>query len=389
MDAAKVVDLIMDDQIGGSDEKPRYRGVTCKKYGDASRYNAAFSLLGDRFSLGGFDTADQAAAAWDVVAWKAGRDDLNMLKLGAAPPSPSKDDLKRLAKKLRDNMRLRGLNHVQLQRTGLDVDVIDLATKNIIFRAHKKNVPPPVSLGDFPVSAPPTPASEKAPPPQTPTVLENDDEENVPKISDALFSDCFKTSTGAALILHGVVYVVSARLSRRWLVERFDRVSSDETMPLLEEISAADLHRAGTRSFGLLARGLLSDASEYGEATVQSVLHFLTTELVGRTMLDADKKISPAQRERVVTELKVRSDFGVIVALTKPTAGDDAVLEYDLDALRKAIDRFANNNPSLASPQRKKLKVDTPTSGGATTNPVVSLTSSFASGNGLPSLPGI
>ena len=86
----------------------RFRGVTRKWYGDAARYNAAFSLLGDRFSLGGYDSPVQAARAWDQVAWRAGRgDDLNVVKFHGPPPQPSHDQQRLLAQRLRDNVRVR------------------------------------------------------------------------------------------------------------------------------------------------------------------------------------------------------------------------------------------------------------------------------------------
>ncbi|KAH8091926.1 hypothetical protein JL720_5499 [Aureococcus anophagefferens] len=56
----------------GDGDHRRFRGVTCKWYADTPRYNAAFSLLGDRFSLGGFDTAAQAARCWDLRRATAG-----------------------------------------------------------------------------------------------------------------------------------------------------------------------------------------------------------------------------------------------------------------------------------------------------------------------------
>mmetsp|Transcript_28924 Transcript_28924/g.93250 ORF Transcript_28924/g.93250 Transcript_28924/m.93250 type:complete len:1062 (-) Transcript_28924:320-3505(-) len=439
LDAAAVADLVLLDNneaLHSKDSKTtstttpggekRYRGVTCKKYGEQSRYNAAFSLLGDRFSLGGFDTADQAAAAWDVVAWRAGRDDLNTLDLGPPPPSPTKDDLKKLAKKLRDNVRIRGLNHSQLARAGLDVDAVDLGTRKVVFRAVNPSTPPPTPSRTTTTNTtkdddpkPTTAYQEKkdkesndkethlpdaadddgdggerkntkgtsSSPVNAPLGLVDDDAEMatsgspgktkaLPKIGDALFSDCFKTSTGAALLLHGVVYVVSARLSRRWLVERFDRGDdAPDAPPLFEEISAADLHRAGTKSFGLLSRGLLDGddktKDKTSSKTLSSVLAFLSAELVGRAMLDGDKKLKPAQRERVITDLRLRRDFGVVVARTRPlhrlhqnnnppgessdqipgpgpgtgTTGhpqDDDDVDYDLEAARKAIDRYAS-----------------------------------------------
>ena len=86
----------------------RFRGVTRKWYGDSARYNAAFSLLGDRFLLGGYDGPVQAARAWDQVAWRAGRGhDLNVVKFHGAPPSPSHDEQRALAQRLRDNVRVR------------------------------------------------------------------------------------------------------------------------------------------------------------------------------------------------------------------------------------------------------------------------------------------
>ncbi len=81
---------------------------TVQRHSDAARYNAAFSLLGDRFSLGGYDSPVQAARAWDQVAWRAGRgDDLNVVKFHGPPPQPSHDQQRLLAQRLRDNVRVR------------------------------------------------------------------------------------------------------------------------------------------------------------------------------------------------------------------------------------------------------------------------------------------
>ena len=114
LDARAVADLALrgpggaaaPDDAGDGDHR-RFRGVTCKWYADTPRYNAAFSLLGDRFSLGGFDTAAQAARCWDLVAFRAGRDDLNLLAFASPKPNPSHDDQRVLAARLRDNMRAR------------------------------------------------------------------------------------------------------------------------------------------------------------------------------------------------------------------------------------------------------------------------------------------
>ena len=64
----------------------RFRGVTRKWYGDAARYNAAFSLLGDRFSLGGYDSSVQAARAWDRSPGAPGRRRPQCGQVPRAPP---------------------------------------------------------------------------------------------------------------------------------------------------------------------------------------------------------------------------------------------------------------------------------------------------------------
>mmetsp|Transcript_13992 Transcript_13992/g.18674 ORF Transcript_13992/g.18674 Transcript_13992/m.18674 type:complete len:964 (+) Transcript_13992:84-2975(+) len=422
MSTLEIVDAMLTQDFSkcenlSTSQPPRYRGVTCKKYGETSRYNAAFSLLGDRFSLGGFDLAEQAAAAWDVVAWRSGRDDLNILKLPTCTIEPTRDDLKRLAMQLRDNMRLRSLNASHLARIhSLDLDAIDLGTRKLVLGTTKKEEQTPskdqgadslskmdteedvITTNEIQKKIPETPTSSKVSCPlgvlQTPPTQQIEPLDTppmaVPKpsIGEALFGPCFKTDTGAALLLHDVVYVVSVRLSRRWLVERYDadhELAHDfekKFPPPLLEMSEADVKRAGQKSFILLSRGTIPQ--NILPSTIASVLRFLSAELIGRPLLDADKKLKPQQRERCVARLKLRTDICAIVADTTPLSattssaspapnatprrlvdtpnGVDAPsfwksnssVEYELEAVRRAIERFAAqpNSP----PPRKKLK---------------------------------
>lgn len=269
--SARAIAALVDDDNDtdpSSNVEHRYRGVTRKPSGDSARYAAAFSLLGDRFSLGAFDTALQAARAWDVVAWTAGRTDLNVLDFAGSPKSPSSDDLQVLAARLRENVRLRSCALATLKHQAThEVDAVPRRSDGNVVVVRSAKEEPRASTGG-------------------PLAL--------------LAGDTFTTALGAPLVVDGAVYVVTAQLSRRWLV---DRVEADEdTAPKHRELTTADLEAAGAASFPLLATGLVDTKSI---ASLPPVLRFLEAQLVGHTLHDGRTITAITQQaDRLVARLQ-------------------------------------------------------------------------------------
>lgn len=251
-----------------------FRGVT-RKYGECPRYNAAFSLLGDRFSLGSFESAARAARAWDVIAWTSGRDDLNVSDFLPPKPKPTRAELHMLAKYLRDAMRLRTCPVADLSKCGVEVDAVPRgATSNaqVVHVCIETQVVAPRGL-----------------PPTTSTTTSL----SLPRLLFAaclerLADDNFAVGLGAAVASRGRVLVVTARLSRRWLVECFERSSAGDDN-LLVEMSADALEAVGSASFALLSRGRI-DAADSPD-TVAAVIRFMKAQFVDKRLSDGRIKI--------------------------------------------------------------------------------------------------
>lgn len=252
-----------------------FRGVT-RKYSESPRYNAAFSLLGDRFSLGAFESATRAARAWDVIAWTSGRDDLNVSDFLPPKPNPTRAELHMLAKHMRDAMRLRTCPVADLSKCGVEVDAVPRGATSdaqVIHVCVETRVVAPRVL--------------------TPTASIAANSLSLPRL---LFAAClerladnkFAVGLGAAVASRGQVLVVTARLSRRWLVECFERSSSGDDN-LLVEMSAEALEAVGTASFALLSRGQI-DAADSPD-TVAAVTRFMKAQFVDKRLSDGRIKI--------------------------------------------------------------------------------------------------